>query len=166
MLKHLAIHCWLYNKLSGECQCLEGSLNAYLDKCLDVIKFNFDEFCIHHIPRHENCLVNDLAKWASGYNVQSKNFHVEAKPMLGSEEIMFYTEPEGLTATSAGLTATQTGQITTQASPIARTQVVAVLRSWNRNMLKKIGGSRLLIICEIQARRSTKVFVVLLSSLL
>jgi ribonuclease HI len=42
-------------QVSGECQCLEGSLNAYLDKCLDVIKFNFDEFSIHHIPRHENC---------------------------------------------------------------------------------------------------------------
>jgi hypothetical protein len=42
-------------QVSGECQCLDGSLNAYLDKCLDVIKFNFDEFCIHHIPRHENC---------------------------------------------------------------------------------------------------------------
>jgi hypothetical protein len=37
-------------QVSGECQCLEGSLNAYLDKGLDVIKFNFDEFCIHHIP--------------------------------------------------------------------------------------------------------------------
>jgi hypothetical protein len=42
-------------QVSGECQCLDGSLNAYIDKCLDVIKFNFDEFCIHHIPRHENC---------------------------------------------------------------------------------------------------------------
>jgi ribonuclease HI len=41
-------------QVSGECQCLEGSLKAYLDKCIDVIKFNFDEFCIHHIPRHEN----------------------------------------------------------------------------------------------------------------
>jgi ribonuclease HI len=48
-------------QVSGECQCLDGSLNAYLDKCLDVIKFNFDEFCIHHIPRHENCRANDLA---------------------------------------------------------------------------------------------------------
>jgi ribonuclease HI len=48
-------------QISGECQCLEGSLNAYLDKCLDVIKFNFDEFCIHHIPRHGNCRANDLA---------------------------------------------------------------------------------------------------------
>jgi hypothetical protein len=42
-------------QVSGECQCLEGYLNAYLDKCLDVIKFNFDEFCIHLIPRHQNC---------------------------------------------------------------------------------------------------------------
>jgi ribonuclease HI len=56
-------------QVSGECQCLEGSLNAYLDKCVDVIKFSFDEFCIHHIPRHENCRANDLAQGASANNV-------------------------------------------------------------------------------------------------
>jgi ribonuclease HI len=56
-------------QVSGECQCLEGSLNAYLYKCLDVIKFSFDEFCICHIPRYENCRANDLAQMASGYNV-------------------------------------------------------------------------------------------------
>jgi ribonuclease HI len=39
----------------GECQCLERSLNAYLDKSLDVIKSSFDEFCLHHIPNHDNC---------------------------------------------------------------------------------------------------------------
>jgi ribonuclease HI len=49
-------------QVSGECQCLEGSLNAYLDKCLDVIKSSFDEFCIHYIPRHENSRANDLAQ--------------------------------------------------------------------------------------------------------
>jgi hypothetical protein len=60
--------------------------------------------------------------------VQSKNFHVEAKSMLGSEEIMFYTKPSGLTTTSARLTTTQTcqtavqaDQTTTQAGSIART---------------------------------------------
>jgi hypothetical protein len=26
-----------------------------------VIKLNFDEFCVHHIPRHENRRANDLA---------------------------------------------------------------------------------------------------------
>jgi ribonuclease HI len=49
-------------QVSGECRCLDGSLNAYLDKCLNVIKFNFDEFCLHHIPRHENCRANYLAQ--------------------------------------------------------------------------------------------------------
>jgi hypothetical protein len=52
---------------------------------------------------------------ASGYNVQSKNFHVKAKLMLGGEEILLYIEPDGLTA----MQATQT---TTQASRTARTQ--------------------------------------------
>jgi ribonuclease HI len=42
-------------QISGECQCLEGSLNMYHDKCLDVIKCIFNDFFIHHIPRHENC---------------------------------------------------------------------------------------------------------------
>jgi hypothetical protein len=46
--------------------------------------------------------------------VQSKNFHVEAKSMLGDEKILIYTEPDGLTATMAGLTTTQTGQTTTR----------------------------------------------------
>jgi ribonuclease HI len=49
------------HQVSGECQCLEGSLNAYIDKCLDMINFRFDEFCIHHIPTHENSRANDLA---------------------------------------------------------------------------------------------------------
>jgi hypothetical protein len=97
-------------QVSGECQCLDGSLNAYLDKYLDVIKFNFDKFCIHHIPRHENCRANDLAQGASGYNVQSKNFHVKAKPVLEDERIMLYIEPDSLTTTTTGLTATQAGQ--------------------------------------------------------
>jgi hypothetical protein len=59
-------------QISGECQCLEGSLNTYLDKCLDVMKFNFDEFCKHHIPRHENCLANNLAHGASVIMYEAK----------------------------------------------------------------------------------------------
>jgi hypothetical protein len=114
-----------------------------------------------------------LAQGASGYNVQCKNFHVEAKPMLEGEKILLYTELDGPTTTPAGLTATQTGQTTTssgqtaaQAGSTAITQGVVTLRSQNQNMLKRIGGSRLLIICKIQTRRSTKIFGVLLSSLL
>jgi hypothetical protein len=93
-------------QVSGECQCLEGSVNAYLDKCLDVIKFNFNEFCIHHIPRHENYRANNLVRVASSYNVRSKNFHVEAKPMLKSKVVLLCIEVDGPTAMPAGSTAT------------------------------------------------------------
>jgi hypothetical protein len=74
-----------------------------------VINFSFDEFCIHHIPRHENSQANDLAQGAFGYNVQRKKIQIEAKPMFGGEKILLYTEPNGLTATLVGLTATQVG---------------------------------------------------------
>jgi ribonuclease HI len=48
-------------QVSGKYQCLDRSLNAYLDKCLDIIA-RFDEFSRHHIYRHENSKANDLAQ--------------------------------------------------------------------------------------------------------
>jgi ribonuclease HI len=51
----------IVHQVSGIYQCLDGSLNAYLDKCLDIIA-RFDEFSIHHIYRHENSKANDLAQ--------------------------------------------------------------------------------------------------------
>jgi ribonuclease HI/probable phosphoglycerate mutase len=59
-------------QVSKVCQCLNGSLNAYLDKCLDIISC-MDEFLIYHVPREENPKANTLAQQASSYNVQ-KNF--------------------------------------------------------------------------------------------
>jgi ribonuclease HI len=49
------------HQVSGKYQCLDGSLNAYLDKCLDIVA-RFDDFSIHHIYRHENSKANDLAQ--------------------------------------------------------------------------------------------------------
>jgi hypothetical protein len=46
----------------------EGSLNAYLDKCLDIISC-MDEFVIYHVPREENPKANALARQAYGHNV-------------------------------------------------------------------------------------------------
>jgi hypothetical protein len=60
-------------QVSKVCQCLNGSLNAYLDKCLDIISC-MDEFVIYHIPREENPKANALAQQASGYDVQKRNF--------------------------------------------------------------------------------------------
>jgi hypothetical protein len=37
-------------QVSKVCQCLNSFLNAYLDKCLDIISC-MDEFVIYHVPR-------------------------------------------------------------------------------------------------------------------
>jgi ribonuclease HI/probable phosphoglycerate mutase len=48
------------HQVSKVCQCLSGSLNAYLDKCLDIISC-MDEFVIYHVPQEENPKANALA---------------------------------------------------------------------------------------------------------
>ena len=40
--------------------CYNGSLNAYLDRCLDIMSC-FDEFVIRHIPREDNGNTNTLS---------------------------------------------------------------------------------------------------------
>jgi ribonuclease HI len=50
----------------GTFQCLNGSLNAYLDKCLEIIAL-FDDFTVQHVFRDENTVVNNLAQQASGF---------------------------------------------------------------------------------------------------
>jgi hypothetical protein len=44
----------------GIYQCFDGSLNAYLDKCLKIIAL-FDDFTIQHVFRDENTVANHLA---------------------------------------------------------------------------------------------------------
>jgi hypothetical protein len=41
-------------------QCLDGSLNANLDKCLEIIAL-FDDFSVQHVSRDKNIVANDLA---------------------------------------------------------------------------------------------------------
>jgi ribonuclease HI len=53
-------------QIDGTFQCLDGSLNAYLDKCLEIIAL-FDDFTVQHASRDENTMVNDLAQHASGF---------------------------------------------------------------------------------------------------
>jgi ribonuclease HI/probable phosphoglycerate mutase len=47
-------------QVSNVCQCLNDSLHAYLDKCLDIISC-MDEFLIYHVPQEENPKANALA---------------------------------------------------------------------------------------------------------
>jgi ribonuclease HI len=50
-------------QITGTFQCLDGSLNAYLDKCLKIIAL-FDDFTVHHVSRDENTVANDWAQQA------------------------------------------------------------------------------------------------------
>jgi ribonuclease HI len=52
-------------QVSGIYQCFDGSLNAYLDKCMEIIA-SFSDFTVQHVSRDENTVTNDFAYQASG----------------------------------------------------------------------------------------------------
>jgi hypothetical protein len=87
-------------QVSKVCQCLNGFLNAYLDKCLDIISC-MDEFVIYHVPREENPRANVMAQQASGYNVQKRNFQEHKLSLtaecLALEASVRQTQSTGLT---------------------------------------------------------------------
>ena len=80
----------LVQQVSKVCQCYNGSLNAYLDRCLDIIS-SFDEFVIRHLPREENEKANALTQQASGYNVVKKYVNIQ-KPMQAKVEFQVLDE--------------------------------------------------------------------------
>jgi hypothetical protein len=51
-------------QIRGDSQCLDGVLNSYRDKCLDIIKL-FDPFSIKHIPREENMMRTSILRLQS-----------------------------------------------------------------------------------------------------
>jgi ribonuclease HI len=66
-------------QIVGTFQCLDGSLNAYLDKCLEIIVL-FDDFTVQHISSDENTLTNDLAQRALGFRSNRGKFSILEKP--------------------------------------------------------------------------------------
>jgi ribonuclease HI len=100
------------HQVSEKYQCLDGSLNAYLDKCLDIIA-RFDEFSIHHAYRHENSKANDLTQQASGYNVSNKNFSITKKLMCVHVQILFLSVLGADTGLTGGVSLTGVTDIQT-----------------------------------------------------
>jgi hypothetical protein len=60
-------------QIASTFQCLDGSLNAYLDKCLEIIAL-FNDFAVQHVSRDENTVANDLAQQASGFQANRGKF--------------------------------------------------------------------------------------------
>jgi ribonuclease HI len=63
----------IVQQIRGDSQCLDGVLNFYLDKCLDITKL-FDMFSIKRIPWEKNSRANRLKQQASGYIVSQGVF--------------------------------------------------------------------------------------------
>ena len=102
-------------QVSNVCQCYNEVLNAYLDKCLDIISC-FDEFVIRHIPREDNEKANALAQQASDCNVTKKYFNIRKPTRIKAESLVLdepvrpvaetgLTAPTGLKGPETGLTA-------------------------------------------------------------
>jgi hypothetical protein len=73
-------------------QCLDGSLNAYLDKCLEIIAL-FDDFTVQYDSRNENIVVNDLAQQALGFQANRGKFNFLEKsdvPVCQTEQSGFW----------------------------------------------------------------------------
>jgi ribonuclease HI len=68
-------------QLRGESQCLDGKLNEYCEKCVDMIR-KFYTFCIEHIHREQNKTANGLAQLASGYEIMRGDFLVKHGPTV------------------------------------------------------------------------------------
>jgi ribonuclease HI len=56
----------IMQQIASVFQCFDRSLNAYLDKYLEIVAL-FDDFTVQHVYRDENTLVNVLAQQASGF---------------------------------------------------------------------------------------------------
>jgi ribonuclease HI len=65
-----------------EYQCIDYTLNSYLENCWDIIH-SFDKFYIRHILRAKNCRANSLAQDASGYRIKLGKIHNSKSSITG-----------------------------------------------------------------------------------
>jgi hypothetical protein len=70
----------IVQQIRGDSQCLDGVLNSYRDRCLDIIKL-FDTFSVKHIPWEENSR-DRLAQQASGDVVTQGVFWVTSVSLV------------------------------------------------------------------------------------
>jgi hypothetical protein len=77
----------IVQEIKGDSQCLDGVLNSYRDRCLDIIKL-FDMFSFKHIPGEENSRANRLAQQASGYVVTQGIFWVTSVSLVKNRYAM------------------------------------------------------------------------------
>jgi hypothetical protein len=75
------IHYWSCSKVIGIYQCFNGSLNAYLKKCLEIIAL-LDDFTIQHVSKDKNTTTNILAQQASSFRSNQGKLYVLKQLMV------------------------------------------------------------------------------------
>jgi hypothetical protein len=58
-------------QVAGMFQYFDGSLNAYLDRCLETIAL-FDDFTVQHVSIDENIVANDLVPASIRFLIESR----------------------------------------------------------------------------------------------
>jgi ribonuclease HI len=81
-------------------QCLDGTLNSYLEKCWGIIH-SFDEFSNRRISRIENYRANNLAQDASGCRIKRGKFHNTENLITGAGLIPQVADRPGLPGKSS-----------------------------------------------------------------
>jgi hypothetical protein len=71
------------HQMKGEMQCMDGTLNEYRERCLEMMG-HLKEVHISHVSRKENAIANMLAQQASGYCVEDGKFEVRVAPRVGN----------------------------------------------------------------------------------
>jgi hypothetical protein len=76
-------------QIVGNFHCLDGFLNAYLDKCLEIIAL-FNDFTVQHIFKHKNTVVNILVQQASDFRSNWGKLYVLENWMFQFPNQMFW----------------------------------------------------------------------------
>jgi hypothetical protein len=66
-------------------QCLDGSLNAHLDKCLEIID-PFDDFVVQHVSTDENTMANENTVSLYAFGIASIRFSIESRKIWFSRK--------------------------------------------------------------------------------
>jgi hypothetical protein len=66
-------------------QCFDGSLNAHLDKCLEIID-PFDDFAVQHVSTDENTMANENTVSLYAFGIASIRFSIESRKIWFSRK--------------------------------------------------------------------------------
>jgi hypothetical protein len=131
-------------------QCFDGSLNTYLDKCIEIIAL-LDDFTVQHVFRVENTVANDLAQQSSGFwSNRGKLYVMENLDVMVSQTgcsgfrpmqsaWIYSTEPNSVKM-DGPISKTEGSRISRSLDNLGKTTMIE-LDDWRTPLIRYIGNS-------------------------